>query len=90
VAAVTPEAEAATTCSASTTKSVLTTDPESVLTTGHWVPHISLVFREMWDTTVLIPGPLVFNTNLEGWRSGIPHLAKNERGTRSFVSGDRS
>jgi hypothetical protein len=18
---------------------------------GHWVPHISLVFREMWDTT---------------------------------------
>ncbi len=23
----------------------------SVLTTDQWVPHISLVFREMWDTT---------------------------------------
>jgi hypothetical protein len=25
----------------------------SVLTTGPWVPHISLVFREMWDSTSL-------------------------------------
>ena len=25
----------------------------SVPTTNRWVPHISLVFREMWDSTVL-------------------------------------
>ena len=42
------------------------------------VPHISLVFREMWDTTKvrfwpLHPEPIPVKS------SGIPHLAKNER-----------
>ncbi len=42
------------------------------------VPHISLVFREMWDTTTL--DALVCGVeNLQVQRSGIPHLAKNER-----------
>jgi hypothetical protein len=39
---------------------------------------ISLVFREIWDTTNLNVLPVGF----EGWkvkRSGILHLAKNER-----------
>ena len=46
--------------------------------TDRWVPHISLVFREMWDTAAL---------NQEWFRMqrlktdlrGIPHLAKNQR-----------
>jgi hypothetical protein len=41
------------------------------------VPHISLVFREMWDTTNLNVFPAFGNKHVE--RSGIPHLAKNER-----------
>jgi hypothetical protein len=43
------------------------------------VPHISLVFREMWDTTNL---NLNCSLGAENWRverSGLPHLAKNER-----------
>jgi hypothetical protein len=42
------------------------------------VPHISLVFREMWETTNL---NLFFLTFERGtWkRCGIPHLAKDER-----------
>jgi hypothetical protein len=51
------------------------------------VPHISLVFREMWDSTALSlrlsihPMPLTVNIG------GIPHLAKNERdmGDQSLV-----
>src|SRR5450755_2827300 len=48
------------------------------LTTNQGVPHISLVFREMWDST-----GLRFNS-FEGVRAGhqgsrFPHLAKNER-----------
>ena len=43
------------------------------------VPHISLVFREMWDTTApslqLSIRPVHLAVNL----GGIPHLAKNER-----------
>ncbi len=53
-----------------------------------WVPHISLVFREIWDTAALFL-PLVecvdapsFHSSLQ-WCGvevrGIPHLAKNER-----------
>src|SRR5579859_1474676 len=51
------------------------------------VPHISLVFREMWDTTAF--NPKVFDSllTLKVQICGIPHLAKNERdvGHPSFV-----
>jgi hypothetical protein len=54
------------------------------------VPHISLVFREMWDTTDLNPRGFAANeqTNSVEVR-GIPHLAKNERdvGHPSVVAG---
>jgi hypothetical protein len=36
-----------------TTKNPVFTTENSVLTTEHGVPHISLVFREMWDTTAV-------------------------------------
>jgi hypothetical protein len=42
------------------------------------VPHISLVFREMWDTTALNSAPSNPLISLVEIR-GIPHLAKNER-----------
>ena len=49
----------------------------SILTTVQRVPHISLVFREMWETTA---------ANFQFWPfevadrdPRIPHLAKNER-----------
>jgi hypothetical protein len=51
------------------------------------VAHISLVFREIWDTTALslwLPThPMHFAVNVRG----IPYLAKNERdmGHPSFV-----
>jgi len=51
------------------------------------VPHISLVFREMWDTTALSLWlsirPMQRAVNI----GGIPYLAKNERdmGHPSFV-----
>jgi hypothetical protein len=42
------------------------------------VPHISLVFREMWDSTNLDQRyQWVRRCRVE--RGGIPHLAKNER-----------
>jgi hypothetical protein len=41
------------------------------------VPHISLVFREMWDTTNLNPFFGLRKKHVE--RCGIPHLAKNQR-----------
>src|SRR3984885_15194505 len=44
-----------------------------------WVPHISLVFREMWDSTNL---DNFFPSNPKNQSvciRGIPHLAKNER-----------
>ena len=52
------------------------------------VPHISLVFREMWDTTALYQGWFGVQ-NLETGFRGIPHLAKNQRdvGHPSFVAG---
>ena len=43
-----------------------------------WVPHISLVFREMWEMRTL----MFFASGVENGpveRSGIPHLAKDER-----------
>jgi hypothetical protein len=42
------------------------------------VPHISLVLREMWDTTNLDLRCLL-SGKTDGERRGIPHLAKNER-----------
>jgi hypothetical protein len=48
----------------------------SVPTTNHRVPHISLVFREMWETTASdlhssAPQELPIEVR------GLPHLAKN-------------
>jgi hypothetical protein len=43
------------------------------------VAHISLVFREMWDSTAVDREVLRMNRESEGKSSGIPHLAKNER-----------
>ncbi len=49
------------------------------------MPHISLVFREMWDSTEL--HLQFYRPNVES--RGIPHLAKNERdmGHPAFVTG---
>ncbi len=51
------------------------------------VPHISLVFREMWDTTNVDRSTPRMNQESEGGCSGIPHLAKNQRdvGHPAFV-----
>src|ERR1700685_1854139 len=45
-------------------------------------PHISLVFREMWDTTDVDRSVCRITRESEGESNGIPHLAKNERDTR--------
>jgi hypothetical protein len=51
------------------------------------VPHISLVFREMWDTTALHVRLSEVGKKVKV--RGIPHLAKNERdmGHPRFVEG---
>jgi hypothetical protein len=41
------------------------------------VPHISLVFRETWDTTAL--HVILSKVGKRVKVRGIPHLAKNER-----------
>ena len=41
------------------------------------MPHISLVFREMWETTNLDVFADLRKRHMEC--SGLPHLAKNER-----------
>ena len=43
------------------------------------VPHISLVFREMWDTTALSLSALVQPMHLAVSLRDNPNLAKNER-----------
>ncbi len=51
------------------------------------VPHISLVFREMWETTTLnVP---LSKVEKEVKVRGLPHLAKNERdmGHPRFLEG---
>jgi hypothetical protein len=52
--------------------------PISVPTTNHRVPHISLVFGEMWDTTAADRHFSALQ-ELPIEVCGIPHLAKNER-----------
>jgi len=42
-------------------------------------PHISLVFREMWDSTALSLWLSIHPMRLAVNIRGIPHLAKNER-----------
>jgi hypothetical protein len=57
-------------------------------TRGRWLeqrtgnPGISLVFREMWDSTALICEDSRSDANLKGRIRGIPHLAKNKRDAR--------
>ena len=50
----------------------------SVSKTNRRVPHISLVFREMWDATA-VPltrfGP-VFATNIEGSKLVVSHISR--------------
>ncbi len=41
------------------------------------MPHISLVFREMWETTALHVPLSKVGKNVQV--RGLPHLAKNER-----------
>src|ERR1700733_7264905 len=53
------------------------THPIFVRSTKRGVPHISLVFREMWDTTNLNLFPDLRKKQVES--CGIPYLAKNER-----------
>jgi hypothetical protein len=43
------------------------------------VPHISLVFREMWDTTAVNHKSFGSQSALRVKTRGLPHLAKNER-----------
>ena len=45
------------------------------------VPHISLVFREIWDTTAVSLRLSIHPTRLAVNLGGIPHLAKNQRDT---------
>ena len=65
--------------------------PGFVPATKRRVPHISLVFREMWDTTA-VNRRLVGSTDENIEFRGIPHLAKNERdmGHPRFVAGTKA
>jgi hypothetical protein len=54
-----------------------------LLSTERGVPHISLPFREMWDTTALHVPLSTVGKKVEV--RGIPHLAKNERDTPNFL-----
>jgi hypothetical protein len=66
-------------------------------TRGRWLeqrtgnPGISLVFREMWDSTAVICEDSRSDANLKGRIRGIPHLAKNKRdmGHPSVLVGER-
>ena len=51
------------------------------------VPHISLVFREIWDAKNVDHSVRRMNRESEGRYSGVPHLAKPERdmGHPAFV-----
>ena len=52
-------------------------------------PHISLVFREMWDTSEVDRSVRQMHPSREGRYCGIPHLAKNTSemwGHPAFVS----
>ena len=51
----------------------------TVFSSRRQLSGISLVFREMRDTTGLSVKPSLAVIKLEGRRGGIPHLAKNER-----------
>ena len=53
--------------------------------TNRRVPHISLVFREMWDTTNLDLLSPVKRKNSMVKRCGIPHLAKYKRDAPNFL-----
>jgi hypothetical protein len=57
---------------------VRTCRSNSVPTTNQGVPHISLVFREMWETTAADLHPSALQ-ELPIEVRGIPYLAKNER-----------
>ena len=61
---------------------------ETSTTTNPRVPHISLVFREIWGTTNLNLYLRMVELKLLVERSGLPHLAKNERdvGHPAFVA----
>ena len=50
----------------------------SSLAKNQGVAHISLVFREMWDSRTLMVGARRMH-DFQVWRCGIPYLAKNER-----------
>jgi hypothetical protein len=51
--------------------------PVFLPSTNRGVPHISLVFREMWETTAL--HVLLSKAGKKVKVRGIPYLAKNER-----------
>jgi hypothetical protein len=53
---------------------------EFLVQMDRWVPHISLVFREMWDTTAL-PSPLVGSVDALGF-----HEPCNGEGLKFAVS----
>src|ERR1700733_8102790 len=53
------------------------THPIFVSSKNRGVPHISLVFREIWDTTTL--HLFLSKVGKKVKVRGIPHLAKNER-----------
>src|ERR1700733_2157853 len=56
--------------------------------TKSWVPHISLVFREMWDTTTLDLRTLEPNRHFS-LRSVVSHISRKTSeiwGTLSFVA----
>src|ERR1700723_2282641 len=52
--------------------------PKTLTPLRQWVPHISLVFREMWNTPALAPN-LSHPVSSLGQHPLVPHLAKNER-----------
>jgi hypothetical protein len=61
--------------------------PKPVLITDHRVPHISLVFREMWDTTAP-PLWLCLDNYSSGMRAVVSQISRKTSeiwGTRSVV-----
>jgi hypothetical protein len=62
---------------------------DSLPATNAWVPHISLVFREMWDTTASNPKPSFCDGQFRS-RFVVSHISRKTSeiwGTRWLVEG---
>ncbi len=75
----------------------MATNPDSTLSRSnkYWVPHISLVFREMWDTADVIAQLPAGQSEFEGCQemAAVSHISRKTSeiwGTQYFVAGTAS